>query len=96
MRMKVLQAMAAGRAVVTTPLGAAGLGDEHELPLMIGRDAAELAAAAVTLLADAPARLELGRRARAYVQQQFGPDAVATRLEAIYAEAVERKRAERR
>jgi glycosyltransferase involved in cell wall biosynthesis len=88
MRMKVLHAMAAGRAVVTTPLGAAGLEGGPTLPVAVADDAAGLAAVAVDLLEDDVARRALGMAARAFVEQRHGADAVAHRLEAVYAEAV--------
>lgn len=87
--MKVLHAMAAGRAVVTTPLGAAGLDDgAGSIPVAVAGDAEGLAATAVELLADDDARRELGRRARSFVAQRHGADAVGRRYEAVYAEAV--------
>jgi polysaccharide biosynthesis protein PslH len=88
MRMKVLHAMAAGRAVVTTPLGAAGLEGDATPPLAVAGDAAGLAAAAADLLADDAARRALGTRARTFVEQRHGSDAVARRLEAVYTEAI--------
>jgi glycosyltransferase involved in cell wall biosynthesis len=88
MRMKVLHALAAGKAVVTTPLGARGLSDVSAPPLAVASDAQGIAAAAAELLADAPRRHRLGQSARAYAEQRYGPDAYAARLEAVYAEAV--------
>ena len=46
-------------------------------------------AAAVDGLRRNPARLELSR-ARRFIERSFGPDAVASRLEAVYREVVER------
>jgi glycosyltransferase involved in cell wall biosynthesis len=88
MRMKVLHAMALGKPVVTTPRGAAGFdADGAELPLVVGRDADELAAAAVRLLGDEAARRALGERARAYVARCHSPEAYADRLELAIAAA---------
>ncbi len=89
MRMKVLHAMACGRAVVTTELGAAGLGAPADLPLAIANDPEQLAALTVSLLGDGAARRDLGRRARVFVAERHSPQAVAARLERIYSEAVE-------
>lgn len=87
MRMKVLQAMASSRAVVTTPRGADGLAMiGQQPPLIIAEDAEGIADAVVALLADESARRELGRRARAFVAKHFSPSAYAQRLEAIYEE----------
>ena len=63
MRMKVLQAMAFGKAVVTTSRGADGLTiDGSQPPLVISDDAQGFAKAVAQLLADEDARLELGIR----------------------------------
>ncbi len=87
MRMKVLHAMACGRAVVTTPLGTDGLEDGGPPPVAVGRSAAELASLTAALLGDEARRRELAARARAFVERRHSPDAVARRLEQIYAEA---------
>ena len=88
MRMKVLHAMAAGRAVLTTPVGAAGLGFDVAPPLAIAANTAELADEAVALLSDDARRAELARSARAYVERHHSPEAMARRTEAVYAEAI--------
>ena len=51
-RLKVLEALAAGRAVVATSLGASGVGFRDGRHGLLGELPAELAAALVTLLAD--------------------------------------------
>lgn len=89
MRVKVLQAMAAGKAVVTTPLGAAGLAPfGGDPPLVVAADAGSIAAATASLLADAAARSALGRRARAFVEAHHGWDAYGRRLAETYAELI--------
>jgi glycosyltransferase involved in cell wall biosynthesis len=50
-----------------------------------GTDEAGLAAALGGLLASAEERLVLGREARARAAERFGPEALANRLEGIYA-----------
>jgi glycosyltransferase involved in cell wall biosynthesis len=87
MRVKVLQAMSLGKAVVTTPLGAAGLaGPREQLPLAIGESAEEIATATVRLLSASDERIVLGRRARTFVREHHSWSAHQRRLEAIYAE----------
>jgi glycosyltransferase involved in cell wall biosynthesis len=83
MRMKVLHAMALGRPVVTTSLGAEGLGPEA--PLVVVDDDDGLARETARLLDDADARARLGARARAYAAEQHSPEAYARRLEALCA-----------
>jgi glycosyltransferase involved in cell wall biosynthesis len=90
MRFKVLEALARGKAVVTTPLGAEGFVElDPDPPLAIADAAGELAAAVASLLAEEPRRRELGRRARAFAEAHASPAAWAARLEAVYEEARE-------
>lgn len=86
-RMKVLQSMALGKAVVTTPRGADGLAEAGgPPPLALAEDAEGLARAAAELLGSAAARAELGRRAHAFAAEHHSPRAYVRRLEATYAE----------
>jgi glycosyltransferase involved in cell wall biosynthesis len=95
MRMKVLQALAAGKAVVTTSRGTEGFDCfEEPPPLAVADDGESFAAAVAELLADPGRRHELGRRARAFAASHYAPAAWADRLEAVYGEACEgRKKA---
>jgi glycosyltransferase involved in cell wall biosynthesis len=86
-RMKVLYGMAAGKAVVTTPRGVQGL----ELAagagaITVATTAREIADGTLALLASADMRRQLGSRARAVVQEHFGPDAYARRAGMLYDE----------
>jgi glycosyltransferase involved in cell wall biosynthesis len=90
MRMKVLQAMAAGKAVVTTTLGTEGFtGFAEEPPLAVADDEAEIAATTAALLEDDERRLRLGERAREFAERHHSPEAWAERLTAVYEEARE-------
>lgn len=96
MRMKVLHALASGKAVVTTVRGAEGLLLENEEPpLVIADDAETIAAATARLLGDVAARHALGEQARAFVTRRHSPEAYGARLEKIYAEAIAAARAPR-
>ena len=88
MRMKVLQAMAAGKAVVTTPRGTEGYtGFGEEPPLAVGESTAEIAAATAVLLEDEASRRDLGARARAFAERHHSPEAWAERQTAVFEEA---------
>jgi glycosyltransferase involved in cell wall biosynthesis len=90
MRMKVLQAMAAGKAVVTTSRGTEGYtGFGAEPPLEVADGEAEIAAATAALLADDARRLALGERARDFAELHHSPEAWAERLTVVYEEARE-------
>lgn len=88
MRFKVLEAMARGKALVTTSLGAEGFGGfEAELPFLVADDAEGFATAVAGLLADPPRRRELAEHAREFARRHHSPAAWARRLEAVYEEA---------
>jgi glycosyltransferase involved in cell wall biosynthesis len=81
---KVMEAMACGRAVVSTPVGCAGLG------LVDGRDALirstpeDLAAAICDLLSDSERRNAIAAAARRTVEERFSWDAIAECAYASY------------
>jgi glycosyltransferase involved in cell wall biosynthesis len=88
MRMKVLEALALGKAVVTTSLGAEGFtGFGAQPPIAVAEDRAGIAMAIADLLADDATRHGLGARARAFAKRHHSPQAWAGRLEAVYEEA---------
>lgn len=87
MRMKVLHALALGKAVVATSRGADGLtiGDCSP-PLVMADSTAGFADAIITLLNSDERRRAIGVQARAFVAEHFSASAYAHRIEAIYAE----------
>ena len=88
MRMKVLEALAAAKAVVTTPRGAEGFTVfEADPPFEVAESAPAFAAAVSGLLADSTRRRSLGDRARRFAEHHHSPLAWAKRLEAVYEEA---------
>lgn len=88
MRMKVLEAMALGKAVVTTGLGAEGFTSFAEAPPLAIADSGEEIAAAITrLLGGDAARRELGAEAREFALRHHTPAAWANRLQAVFEEA---------
>ena len=97
-RMKVLEAMAAGKAVVTTARGATGLlaADGDSLPVVIAETAEEIATRTAALLHDTARRRALGARARELVAAEHGIDAYSARTEAAYAELLSGARRTRR
>ena len=69
-RLKILEAMASGTAVVSTTIGAEGLGAPADA-IRIADDAASFADAVAALLRDRAARLRMAVRARAFVEERF-------------------------
>jgi glycosyltransferase involved in cell wall biosynthesis len=87
MRVKVLTALACGKAVVTTSRGAQGfIFGRDEPPMVISDDAAGIAAGILRLLEDKQLRHSLGQRGRAVSQEHHSPEAWAARLERVYSE----------
>jgi glycosyltransferase involved in cell wall biosynthesis len=79
-RLKILEAFGAGRAVVSTALGAEGIEAEHGRHLLIA-DSAERVAADVAALLDDPARRgALAAGGRALAEERYGWDAIARAL----------------
>lgn len=74
---KILQAMAAGCCVVTTPIGAEGLDATTDAFVVAGSDE-EMAQTIIRLAGDPERRRGYGRRARRYVAEAFSA-AVASR-----------------
>jgi glycosyltransferase involved in cell wall biosynthesis len=88
MRMKVLEAMARAKAVVTTPLGAEGFDSiAPEPPLAVAVAGEETGAAIARLLEDDGARRRLGSDARAFAEAHHTPAAWGKRLQTVYGEA---------
>ena len=83
-RLKVLEAMALGQALVSTHLGCDGFAFENGQQVCFADDPAAFAETVVGLLRDRDRAAALGRRARAYVEANFGWDAIVPRLEALY------------
>jgi glycosyltransferase involved in cell wall biosynthesis len=90
MRVKVVHAMALGKAVVTTGRGAEGLDGVGPLPLVVEDRAEELASAIVRLLVDDDARCRMGAAARAMIVEGYSARAFARRSVSVYTSAIER------
>jgi GT2 family glycosyltransferase/glycosyltransferase involved in cell wall biosynthesis len=83
---KVLEAMAMGKAVVSTPAGVHGLDLEPGLEFVLAATAPEMAAAIRRLLADPAERGRIEAAARARVEREFGWDSIATQQQRLYRE----------
>lgn len=88
--MTVLEAMAAGRAVISTPVGAAGEAVEHGVSgvLVPPGDVRALGDAMLALARDPARRAALGEAARARVTARHDPEASARATLAVYDEAL--------
>ena len=76
---KILEAMAMGKAVISTPAGVNGLDLEPGRDFVLVHTAAEMVAAIEKLLADPDARTAIEQSARAKVESDFGWESIARR-----------------
>ncbi|MCX6030622.1 MAG: glycosyltransferase [Chloroflexi bacterium] len=83
-RLKVLEAMAMGQALISTRLGCDGFPFTDGREVRFADAPAAFAEAVVALLADREQAGRLGRAGRAYVEAHFGWDAIVPRLEELY------------
>jgi glycosyltransferase involved in cell wall biosynthesis len=85
-RLKIFEAMAAGRAVVSTTIGAEGLPTEHGRHLLLADTPRDFADAVITLLRDPATRSAIEAEGRALVTGRYDWSAAAGHLEAALAE----------
>jgi glycosyltransferase involved in cell wall biosynthesis len=83
---KILDALAAGRPVVTTPFGNEGVGAESGRDLLVVDSASEFADAVVRLLRNPEVGERLGAQGRDFVARHYSPAALLAQLEGVYAE----------
>jgi glycosyltransferase involved in cell wall biosynthesis len=84
-RLKVLEAMAMGKAIVSTSLGCEGFDLVPDQDLVIADTPADFCAAVLTLLKDAQRRARLGRAARRFAGSRYDWRMIVPRLERVYA-----------
>lgn len=87
-RLKVLDAMAMGKAMVSTSLGCEGIGVTSGEHLLIADTPQAFADATLMLLADPQRRMALGRAARALVEREYSWPVVGRQLLGGYQEAI--------
>jgi polysaccharide biosynthesis protein PslH len=83
---KVLEALAMERAVVSTASGCAGLGLKHGETVWVGDTAADFALGLRTLLNDDAMRSRIARSGRAHAERHFDWRAIGARQRAIFRE----------
>jgi glycosyltransferase involved in cell wall biosynthesis len=85
-RLKIFEAMATGKAVVSTTVGAEGLDVTHGEDILLADDAASFAASVTGLLRDAPRRAGLGHAAAA-LAARYDWSVIARRFDDVLARA---------
>lgn len=77
--LKALEAMASGRAIVSTPSGVAGLGLRHGESVWIAETAEEFAAGIERLVEDAGLRRKIAEAARRRAEEEYSWETIARR-----------------
>lgn len=90
-RLKVLEALACGKALVATPFACEGLGLRDGEHALLRESPQALAAAVVALLRDPAARVRLGQAGREYVVAHYDWARIGAHLFAAYAQVVEKR-----
>ncbi|MCY2965566.1 MAG: glycosyltransferase [Planctomycetota bacterium] len=94
-RLKIFEAMAMGKPVVSTTLGAEGLDVQPDRDIVLADDAERLSQRIIELLKAPALREEIGTSARNLVEEKFSAEAVARQFERICEETVATFRAAR-
>jgi glycosyltransferase involved in cell wall biosynthesis len=83
-RFKLLEAMAMGKAIVSTRLGAEGLSVENGREMWLADTTSDFAMAVNILLGDKDKRRKMGEKSRAAVSGTYDWDAIIPKLEAVF------------
>ena len=83
-RFKILEALAMGKPVVSTTLGAEGFPVTHERELLLADEPEEFAQAVVSLLNEPERGSKLGRAGRAFVEARYDWRVIVPLVEAAY------------
>jgi polysaccharide biosynthesis protein PslH len=89
-RFKILEAMAMEKAVVSTTLGAEGIGAEPNREILIADEPAAFAASVGRVLDDSGLARRLGSTSRKLVEARYSWEAVVTELERFLRELIDR------
>jgi glycosyltransferase involved in cell wall biosynthesis len=96
-KLKTLEAMARGRAIVTTPIGAEGLPVSDGVNMEIANSPGEFAAKTIALLRDSARAARIAAAARALIEQSYDWRAINAEMyqavQSVIADAAPRKRA---
>jgi polysaccharide biosynthesis protein PslH len=90
MRLKILDALAMKKAVVSTPIGCEGIDVMDGVNISVAANSTEFAASVSTLLRDANLRLALGESGRELVESQYSWATIVSCLAKEYQSVIDR------
>jgi glycosyltransferase involved in cell wall biosynthesis len=90
MRVKILEGLAAGKAIVATPLALEGLALQDGKQVRIAESDADFVDAVVDLLTDVEGRVAIATAAREWAERYLGMDAQVRAYEDLYASLLDR------
>ena len=83
-RLKILEALAMKKAVLSTSIGCEGLDVQQDRHLLVADDPEQFAAATIGLMRDKASRRSLGENGRGLVERKYGWDIIAGGLDTTY------------
>ncbi len=84
MKNKMLEAMAMGKAIVTTPAGTSGIAAKPGQEYLVAEEPAAFAEAVLGLLADREKRRRLAQASRVFVEKHYTWERMAESYESVY------------
>jgi polysaccharide biosynthesis protein PslH len=84
MRIKIIEGMALGKAIVTTRIGTEGIATTHGKDIFICNDPDEISASVSQLISDRNFYLEIGENARKFVVEKYDNNMICSSLLEFY------------
>ncbi len=84
MRVKIIEGMALGRAIISTPIGAEGIDHTEGKNILIARSAGEFVEHMKTLLDDPEKAATIGRNARQLVEKKYSDQRIVRDITTFY------------
>ena len=83
-RIKIIESMALGKAVISTSIGAEGINIENKKNILIANTALEFFEAINTLFSKPEMVKEIGEQARLLIEKEHSTEKIINRLESFY------------
>ena len=84
MRVKIIEGMAMGKCIISTPIGAEGIAYTDDHDILIARNATEMVDHISTLITEPERALDIGKNARKLILEHYTNDRIVRDLIAFY------------